>query len=262
MTVRPPAVAGRFYPGLEATLRRDVRSYFDEGRGPSDTDIPRAVIAPHAGFVYSGPVAGSAFRLVEPLGARLRRVVVIGPSHHVAFEGVATSAATWFRTPMGDVVVDRDAVAAAERHPMVQQLEEPHRAEHSIETHLPFLQTINPDLAIIPLVTGLCDETALADLLDELWTDDTLVSVSSDLSHFEEYESAQGHDARTCTKIVALDGDIGPRDACGAVAIRGMLAVARSRGLRCEAVDVRNSGDTAGDRDRVVGYGAFGLWRS
>ena len=257
--VRPPAVAGRFYPAEAAALSRAVEEHLLAAR-PTALHVPRAIIAPHAGYAYSGPIAGSAFALLEPLGERLRRAIVIGPSHHIAFEGVATSAASAFRTPLGVVEVDTDAVARASRHAIVDEVERAHSQEHSLETHLPFLQTISASVRIVPLVIGLCDEAALAEVLDELWDEETILCVSSDLSHFEDYETATRHDAATSARITSLDSDIGPRDACGATAIRGLLAVARARALHPVAVDVRNSGDTAGGRDRVVGYGAYGFW--
>ncbi len=261
MTIRPAAVAGRFYPGVRGELVANVESLLAEARPAPFDEVPRAIIAPHAGYVYSGPVAGSAFSMLEPLAAKLRRVVVIGPSHYIGFEGIAASPAVWFRTPLGDMPVDVDAMQKAWRHGVVTELETAHEREHSIETHLPFLQSIHRHARLVPLVTGLCDDDALAALLDDLWDDQTVICVSSDLSHFEDYDSATAHDASTTAKILALDSDIRSRDACGALAIRGLLAVARSRGLKCEAVDVRNSGDTAGGRDRVVGYGAYGFWR-
>lgn len=260
MTTRPPAVAGRFFSADRAALRGDVARYIAEAAPAPRPDIPRAVIAPHAGYVYSGPIAGSAFATLATLGERLRRVVLIGPSHHVAFDGIATSTDDRFTTPLGDVVVDRAAVGRAQRHAGVRAFDAAHAPEHSLETHLPFLQAINPQVQIIPLLTGRCDTETLDTLLDELWTDDCVLCVSSDLSHFEDYATATAHDARTASRIEALNPDVGPRDACGATAIGGLLRVARARRYSAATLDVRNSGDTAGGRDRVVGYGAFAFW--
>lgn len=254
--VRHPALAGRFYPSDPDQLRDAVQGYIDAARSPKRDGVPRALIAPHAGYVFSGPIAGSAFAMLD----EVRRAIVIGPSHHVRFDGFATSTCDTFATPLGRVQVDVDGVNVARRFDFVRDADAVHQPEHSIETHLPFLQMINPQVRIIPLVTGQCSDHDVASVLEALWDEQTVLCVSSDLSHFEDYDEATEHDARTTRRIVELTGGIGPRDACGSVAIGGLLELARLHTLRAEAVDVRNSGDTAGGRERVVGYGAYGFW--
>lgn len=253
MGVRLPAVAGRFYPAEPDALARAV----DDAVGlPAGGEAPKALIAPHAGYVYSGPIAGSAYRSVAAARGTVARVVIAGPAHFVRLRGLAVPEATAWRTPLGDVAIDAEARAAL---PAVRADDEPHEPEHAIEVQLPFLQRVLGEVTIVPIAVGrgATDEAAAA--LDAVWREaDTLVVVSSDLSHYHDHETAQRLDARTAEAIVALDpGAVGDGDACGAAAIRGLLAVARRRGMRATCLDLRTSGDTAGDRDRVVGYGAF-----
>ena len=218
-------------------------------------DLPRALIAPHAGYLYSGPVAARAFRLVT--GAPFARVVVIGPSHYVAFRGVAAPRAGAFRTPLGEVPIDR---AALTELPGVILADEPHRREHALEVELPFLQrALGGGFALVPLVVGDATGEEVAAALEPFADDPaTLVVVSSDLSHFLDYDAAVRRDQATATVIERSEGErLGPGDACGYLPLRGWLALARRRGLAVERLDLRNSGDTAGDRRRVVGYGAW-----
>jgi AmmeMemoRadiSam system protein B len=246
-----------FYPSDPGELRAAVRRFLDdaEGEGPP----PLALIAPHAGYVYSGPVAGSAYALVEPLADSFERVVLLGPCHRVPVRGLAASSASAFSTPLGDVPVDGEAVADLLDLPQVSIFDETHADEHSLEVHLPFLQMILGEFRIVPLVVGDATVEEVAEVIERLWADPgTLVVVSSDLSHYLDYESARTADADTGRKIEALDaGGLGPGSACGRVPIRGLLAAARGRGLAVTTLDLRNSGDTAGPRDQVVGYGAF-----
>jgi MEMO1 family protein len=260
-SVRPPAVAGAFYPGEPGALRDEVDRLLGGAQGEGE-DAPRALIAPHAGYAYSGPVAAGAFRRVAGAGGRLARVVVIGPSHRVAFRGIAAPrAAAAFRTPLGEVPVDRAAVAALAGLPGVVLADEPHRREHAVEVELPFLQRAlgTDSFALVPLVVGDATEGEVAAALEPFADDPaTLVVVSSDLLHFLPYEAAVRRDRATAGAIERLEGDrLGPGDACGHLPIRGWLAVARRRGLGVERLDLRNSGDTAGDRRSVVGYGAW-----
>ena len=262
-SVRPPAVAGAFYPGEPGALRDEVDRLL--GGAPRDGgggEVPRALIAPHAGYAYSGPVAASAFRRIAGAGGRFARVVVVGPSHHVAFRGIAAPrGAGAFRTPLGEVPVDRGAVAALAGLPGVALADEPHRREHAVEVELPFLQRAlgGGGFALVPLVAGDAADGEVARVL-EAFADDpgTLVVVSSDLSHFLAYEAAVLRDRATAGAVERLEGAaIGPHDACGHLPVRGWLAVARRRGLGVERLDLRNSGDTAGDWRSVVGYGAW-----
>lgn len=256
--IREPAVAGLFYPGEKALLRDQVRGFLDASHAPSPSPV-KALIAPHAGYVYSGPVAGSAFATLLDRPLATERVVLIGPAHTVALSGLAVPRATAFRTPLGDVPVDRGAVDSLARLPNVARADAPHRREHALEVELPFLQEALGAFTLVPVVVGDADPTEVARALDALWGGmETLVVVSSDLSHYLPYEEAGHLDERTARAIVELrPEEIGPEQACGRIPIQGLLAVARERGLSAACLDLRSSGDTAGDRARVVGYGAF-----
>jgi AmmeMemoRadiSam system protein B len=259
MNVRPPAVAGAFYPGEARELRAAVLEYVARtkpGRGPS---APKALIAPHAGYPYSGPIAGSAYALLAPHREAIGRVVLIGPSHYVGFAGLALPDAAAFATPLGDVSVDAAAVDRVRALPQVIVSSHAHRREHSLEVQLPFLQEMLGRFSLVPLLTGDAAAAEAGAVIDALWGGpETLIVVSSDLSHYHDYGTASRMDAATSTAIESLrDEQIADDHACGAVAIRGLLWVARRRGLRARTLDLRNSGDTAGPKDRVVGYGAY-----
>jgi AmmeMemoRadiSam system protein B len=257
---RPPAVAGLFYPEaadeLRAVVDRDLRSA--HATGP----VPKALIAPHAGYVYSGPIAASAYARLEPARGTVERVVLLGPAHRVPVDNMAVPSVDAFDTPLGPVLVDAAARARALELPGVVVDDRAHAPEHSLEVHLPFLvQVLGPDIAVLPVVVGHATPEAVADLLDALWGGpETVVVVSTDLSHYHDYATAVARDRTTATAIVERRTDaIGPYDACGAYPVRGLLELARRKGLDVELLDLRNSGDTSGDRDRVVGYGAFAL---
>lgn len=260
-SVRAPAVAGLFYPADEEELDRtvsglleDVRSGARE-RGP----VPKAVIAPHAGYVYSGPVAASAYVRVAAGRGVITRVILLGPAHRVGFRGLAVSGSTGFATPLGTVEIDAESVAAALQLPQVRVLDRAHAGEHSLEVHLPFLQEVLDDFRVVPLVVGDAEPEDVAVVLDRLWGgEETLIVVSSDLSHYLSYDEARSMDERTARAIETLHPeDVGFHQACGRIPVNGLLLAARARGLAGRTVDLRNSGDTAGPRDRVVGYGAF-----
>ncbi len=260
---RAPAVAGMFYAGDTGTLHRDVAALLEQGRDarPASAPVPKAVIAPHAGHVYSGALAARAYALLEPARRRLRRIVLIGPSHRVAFRGLALSGAAAWRTPLGPVPIDRDwARQRLAGLPEVSVLDRAHAREHSLEVHLPFLQALLEDFALVPLAVGRADAGTVARALDALWGGpETAIIVSSDLSHFLDYDACREIDTATATAIEALDADgrIGPHEACGCTPVNGLLALARSRGLSVRRLGLMNSGDSAGSRDRVVGYGAW-----
>lgn len=255
--IRSPAVAGSFYPADPRQLATMVKSQLDAAR--SSETPPKALIAPHAGYIYSGPVAASVYARLLNSGNRIERIILIGPSHRVAFTGIATSGADGFETPLGRVRVDTTTVRTLAGHSPVVELPDAHAAEHSLEMQLPFLQVALNDFSIVPLVVGHASATEVAETLDALWgNDETLIVVSSDLSHFLDYSSAVTVDSKTSQAIVELRGeDIGYEQACGRLPIQGLLEIARQRGLQGTIVDQRNSGDTAGARDRVVGYGAY-----
>lgn len=261
--VRRPAVAGSFYPADAEALAALVDEQLAAVQHPTPSaEPPAGVIVPHAGYVYSGPVAASAYALLRGRRRAINRVVIAGPSHRVPLRGMAVPRVSTFLTPLGPVPVDEHLRAIAREHPEVRVDDRPHAAEHSLEVQLPFLQMVlGPEgWSALPLVVGHAEPRVIADVLDVLWDRDTLLVLSTDLSHYEPYERAQVHDARTAAAVVRKDLDvIGPYDACGAYPLTGLLELAGRRGLDVTLLDLRNSGDTAGPRDRVVGYGAFAL---
>jgi AmmeMemoRadiSam system protein B len=257
--VRRPAVAGTFYPSRPDDLRAAITNAFagvdTTTDDPGDhTRVPKALVAPHAGYVYSGAIAATAYARIAAAHDRIERVVLLGPAHRVWLEGVAASGYGAWRTPLGDVAIDR---------PLNVPVDDlAHADEHSLEVHVPFLQTVLGDgFTLVPLVVGHASPHHVAALLDDLWGgDETLVVVSTDLSHYHDHATATDLDRATAARIVTRDYEgIGDHDACGAYPLRGLLFAATQRGLDVELLDLRNSGDTAGPPDRVVGYGAFAV---
>jgi hypothetical protein len=261
--VRPSAVAGMFYPAEEAALRGEVdRLLIAALRArPADAPLPKALIVPHAGYAYSGAVAASAYARALPLRGRIARVVLLGPAHRVAFRGLAVPSVEAFATPFGPVPLDRQALDAVRDLPGVVTHDAAHADEHSLEVHLPFLKRILGRFALVPVLVGQAEPADVAGLLEALWGGpETLIVVSSDLSHYHDYDTARGRDGNTVSAIETLNFErIGTGDACGARPIVGLLQLAGRRDLRLTTLDVRNSGDTAGPRDRVVGYGAWSV---
>jgi len=257
-TVRQPAVAGLFYPSAARELARAVDAHLDAAApAPLPGRTPKALIVPHAGYVYSGGVAGSGFAAVAPARGRVSRVVLLGPCHRVPVRGLALPGADALATPLGLVAVD----AAASGLDHVVTRPDVHAQEHSLEVQLPFLQRVLPDAAVVPLAVGDASPEEVASVLDALWGGpETLVVISSDLSHYHPYARARALDAATLDRIVALDGPLAHTQACGATPINGLLLVAARRGLTPVVLDACNSGDTAGDRDQVVGYAAVGFY--
>lgn len=256
--VRRPAVAGAFYPREAGTLQDLLRGYLSVAGAAADRIPPKAIIAPHAGYIYSGPIAGSVYARLAPLRGRVQRVVLVGPAHRVHVRGAAVPSARAFASPLGEVALDAEAIATLRALPFVEESDRAHALEHSLEVHIPFLQAVLGTFSLVPVVVGDADRHETARLLEAVWGGaETLVVVSSDLSHYLPYEDARARDRETAGAIVRLESDLVPEEACGAAPINGLLEVARRRGLAAELVDLRNSGDTAGDRDRVVGYGAF-----
>lgn len=226
---------------------------------PASTN-PKALIAPHAGFIYSGPVAATAYRQLAARRASIARVLLLGPSHRVAFRGLALSSALRYASPLGDVTIDTQACREILHLPQVGVLDEAHAEEHSLEVHLPFLLAVLDDFALVPVVVGDASAEDVSQVIETFWgQDDTLIVVSSDLSHFLDYESANRVDRETTRAIEDHAQDIRPEQACGCRAINGLMRVAKQRALDVTTLDLRNSGDTAGDRSRVVGYGAYAL---
>lgn len=260
-TVRPAAVAGMFYPADAVVLRRTVEELIG-GEPRRRLDVrPRMLIVPHAGYVYSGSVAATAYRRILDLGDVPRRIVLLGPSHFVWHEGLASPGAAAMASPLGEVLIDHDLEAAALTNPVVHSDPATHAEEHSLEVQLPFLQVLLEGFSLLPLVTGDIEPEIAAEVLDEAMSaDDVLGVISSDLSHYLDYETASRRDGRTAMAITELRwADVFPHDACGRIAVQSALLVAERRHWECRLLDLRNSGDTAGSRERVVGYGAFVL---
>lgn len=257
--IRQPAVAGTFYPADPRELRAQLTEFLDAAHARGD--VPKALVAPHAGYVYSGPIAASAYALLAPARGVIRRVVLLGPAHRVAFDGLALPTHDAFATPLGPVTVDKAAAAQVLDLPQVRVLDAPHAREHSLEVHLPFLQEVLGDVRVVPLVVGDASAADVAAVIERLWGGaETLVIVSSDLSHYHDYATARRLDAATSRAIETLRfEDLGVDSACGRVPLSGLLHVARARGLSVRTLDLRNSGDTAGPRSEVVGYGAYAV---
>lgn len=275
---RPPAVAGQFYPAKPDKLRSAIQrllsaaSAYTATRDQIPTHTaqserasqaaqrpPKALIVPHAGYVYSGPIAAAAYARIVAARDKITRVVLLGPAHRVAFHGLAAPSVDFFETPLGQIPIAREAIAAIARLPGVSLRDDAHAEEHSLEVQLPFLQEILGDFHLVPLVVGRAEPEEVAAVLEALWGGlETLVLISSDLSHYENYATAQVLDEATARAIEALKPlEIAHDGACGFYPLRGLLTVVKRRGLSVRTLDLRNSGDTAGPRDRVVGYGAW-----
>ncbi len=256
--MRLPAVVGQFYPADPGELRAEVTAFLAAAK-TAEGKIPKAIIAPHAGYMYSGPIAGSAYACLARGRDRFKRVVLLGPSHFVGFDGLAASSATVFQSPVGPVPVDDDALARIRALPQVTTLDAAHAHEHSLEVQLPFLQIALAEFKLVPLVVGEASAEEVGGVLNELWGgDETCIVISSDLSHYHDYRTAQQADRETARLIESLNWQrLHGNQACGCRPIGGLLWVAKARGLRCQTVDLRNSGDTSSGHDRVVGYGAF-----
>ncbi len=261
-SVRPAAVAGLFYPGDAGQLRREIsallRAAAEAQPANASATVPKAIIVPHAGYIYSAAIAASAYARLLPARRSIRRVVLLGPVHRVWVAGLALPGVDFFATPLGRVPIDSQAVEILHQLPQIETLPAAHRQEHSLEVHLPFLQAVLDDFSLVPLAVGGASPEAVAEVLDLLWgSAETLIVISSDLSHYLPYRQAQHTDQATVDAILAFDTTLHGEQACGAHPINGLLQTARRRGLQAELLDLRNSGDTAGDKDRVVGYAAI-----
>lgn len=259
MNVRKPMVAGSFYPKDPGELRAVIRQHLDNARttGP----VPKALVLPHAGYIYSGPVAASGYKLLRQAIHETYRVVLLGPSHWAEFDGIALSSVDAFATPLGSVPLDKSVAESLSAFPSVVTLDKAHVREHSLEVHIPFLQEVLEHFYLVPLSVGKTDMETVGNVIDALWGGpDTIIIVSTDLSHYLSWEAAREIDGATARAVEELRGeDIEDWQACGSVPLRGLLHVARKRGLKMRSLDLRNSGDTAGSMDVVVGYGAFAL---
>jgi len=257
-SIRPAAVAGMFYSGNPAELARDVNAMLAVAEPGAQHFEPKALIAPHAGYIYSGPIAASAYCLLKPVAQRIRRVILLGPTHRVAVRGLALPGVSAFATPLGSIAIDEAAVRQIADLPQVTVSRQAHAQEHSLEVHLPFLQTLLPDFKLLPLAVGKASAEEVAQVLEISWGgDETLIVVSSDLSHFLPYDVAKQVDGKTARTILNLRQTVTHEQACGGTPVNGLLLVARRHHLTPHLLDLRNSGDTDGSPDRVVGYGAF-----
>jgi MEMO1 family protein len=259
-TIRPPAVAGRFYAGEPDRLQAEVSALLLGASAPCEIP-PKALIAPHAGYIYSGAVAAAAFAMLRNSAPTINRVVLIGPAHYVPVRGIATPTVDAFETPLGHIPVDQDALAAVADLPFVVQSDAAHTPEHALEVELPFLQTLLASFEVVPLVVGDSLPLEVALVLRRLWGGpETLILVSSDLSHYHDYETARRLDTATALAIERNEWTgLGPDQACGFLAMAGLLVEAERRGLKARRLMLSNSGDAAGSRERVVGYGAWML---
>lgn len=257
--VRPAAVAGLFYPDNPEELRGMIEEYL--AQAGDDIPAPKAIIAPHAGFIYSGPVAARAYATLKTVRHTIKKVILMGPAHRVYLRGLALPSATFFQTPLGDITIDEELVQKIRSLPQVMVKDVAHAEEHSLEVHLPFLQTVLDNFTLLPLVVGDVSPEEVSEVLDQVWGgDETLIVISSDLSHYHDYASARRIDAVTSAAIQHLELEkIGPHQACGCMPMSGLLKIARRTGMQVRMLDLRNSGDTAGSRDRVVGYGAYSI---
>jgi AmmeMemoRadiSam system protein B/AmmeMemoRadiSam system protein A len=259
--IRNAAVAGLFYPGDSRKLAHEVDELLATSGEPAPRlGFPKVLIVPHAGYIYSGPVAAQAYDELAAARGEVRRVVLLGPVHRVPVRGLAAPSSQAFATPLGTIPDDRQALAAVRDLPQVVQSDAAHALEHSLEVQLPFLQKQLGEFSLVPFAVGEASVGEVAEVIERLWgARETLVVLSTDLSHYHAYDEARRIDGATLSRIAALDTDLDHEEACGATPLNGLLAVARRRGLAPRLLAACNSGDTAGGRDRVVGYSAFAL---
>lgn len=258
LRIRPSAVAGTFYPYPKQELQRDINIFLDEVQPSAHAASPKAIIVPHAGYVYSGPTAAAAYSRLSAARKTIRRVVLLGPVHRVPVHGLALPGVEAFETPLGQIELDQPAMDAIAVMPQVVVSAAAHAMEHSLEVQLPFLQTVLDDFKLVPLAVGDATAGEVAEVLDKLWGGaETLIVISSDLSHFLPYRLAQSVDQDSVNRILDMRGELSHDQACGGTPINGFLLAAKRHKLQPELLDLRNSGDTAGDKNRVVGYAAF-----
>ncbi len=268
---RLPAVAGLFYPSDPGELQGMVRSMLEEAGSRKKEDLAgasgngrvlRAIIAPHAGYVYSGPVAASAYVYVGAAAGNVGKVAILGPSHRVPVRGLALSSAAEYEMPGFSLPADSEAAESLRRADLAEFVDEAHAAEHSIEVHLPFIKAVLGEVEVAAIAVGEASPDRVGAAVELLMEDPKrLVVISSDLSHYLDYDSAVAVDSVTAQAILNLRyEDIGYEQACGRNCIRGLLWAARRQGMHPQLLDLRNSGDTAGPRDSVVGYPAFAFW--
>ncbi len=263
ISIRPTAVAGSFYPKDVSQLNNMLDEYL--AIEATDIEPPKAIIAPHAGYIYSGQTAASVYSNVGKIKNIITRVVLLGPTHRVYIQGIALASNTHFATPLGNIPIDTTVLSDLEsKYPYVNFLDAAHEQEHSLEVHLPFLQKVLNDFTLIPLLVGDAAPDQVATILDELWGgEETLIVISSDLSHFLDYETACEIDSNTTSLIENFDyKNIDSKQACGCMPMRGLLKLANEKNMSIQTLELCNSGDTAGTKDRVVGYGAYALYEN
>ncbi len=259
MSTREPAVEGLFYPADPSQLKAMISGFLSQVGNPGGK-MPKAIIVPHAGLVYSGSIAARAYSQLLPFAQLIRKVILLGPSHRVAFDGLAVPTVTEFRTPLGIVTLSQELKAKVIGLTQVIEHDSPHAQEHSLEVQLPFLQYCLEDFELLPLVVGDANASAVAEVLDLLWGgEDTIIVASSDLSHYLDYDSAREKDGHTSMRILNREFNLHGDEACGCRVLNGLMKQAISRNISVEQLLVANSGDTAGDKQRVVGYGAYVL---
>lgn len=253
---RPPAVAGMFYPADPVQLAHEVRELLASA-DPHSLN-PKALIVPHAGYIYSGPIAASAYATLKDIAPHIRRVVLLGPTHRVAVRGLALPDTDAFATPLGQVRLDAAAIQSIAHLPQVVVSNAVHAQEHALEVQLPFLQSVLGDFTLLPLAVGDATAEEVSEVLDAVWGgEETLIIVSSDLSHYLPYAAAQSLDQQTVRTIIELHQPVNHNQACGGTPVSGLIVAARKHHLQPQLLDLRNSGDTAGSHDRVVGYAAI-----
>lgn len=262
VSIRPTAVAGSFYPKQASELNNMLEKYLADDSVKIAS--PKAIIAPHAGYIYSGPTAASVYSNIEQIKEQITRVVLLGPTHRVYVKGIALPSNTHFASPLGNVTIDTQSLSKISAHTFVEYIDEAHTQEHSLEVHIPFLQKVLNNFVLLPILVGDATPEQVSTILNDLWGDDeTLIVISSDLSHFLNYETANKTDRNTTKLIENFDYEhIGSKQACGCMPMRGLLKIAQEKNMSIQTVDLRNSGDTAGTKDRVVGYGAYALFEN
>ncbi len=256
--IKHPAVAGLFYPDNPEQLRLQVTAFLKDGQAGRIKN-PKALIAPHASYIYSGATAGHAYAQLQSVADKIQHVIILAPSHHLPFPGIGYSSAAQFQTPLGCLKANFDAIALIKNLPQVNQIDEAFEKEHSLEVQLPFLQVALGDVQITPLLISNAHSSEVAEVLEKLWGgDETLIVISSDLSHYLDYNNAQKKDQEATQAIEQLEPSALAHDhACGQIPVKGLLIAARNHHLHVTTLDLRNSGDTAGSHDQVVGYGAY-----
>ena len=269
LRIRSAAVAGSFYSADPQQLSSDILGFIEHANchsinaynNPPDVP-PKAIVSPHAGYIYSGPVAACAYKLLQPYAKKITQIIVLGPAHRLAFKGIATPAADFFTTPLGQIRVNNKNCKKAQQLNFINENNLAHKDEHSIEVQLPFLQTVLSDFEITPLLVGDCNHNDVTTLLQLFINEpDTLIIISTDLSHFHDYATAIKQDTLTSEAILSLQPDnIHYADACGRTPLSGLLTLAKQEHLHIDLLNLKNSGDTAGDKNRVVGYASYVIY--